>query len=75
MSSIKDRTVDGARYDVVVVGAGSAGIATAASLLKRKRGLRIALIVRLRITTISQAGPWLVVVFSMCRRQHVRPWI
>lgn len=44
MSSIKDRTVDGARYDVVVVGAGSAGIATAASLLKRKRGLRIALI-------------------------------
>ena len=31
-------------YDVVIVGAGSAGIATASSLLKRKRGLRIALI-------------------------------
>ena len=31
-------------YDVVIVGAGSAGIATASSLLKRKRGLSIALV-------------------------------
>ncbi|MGO2511129.1 TIGR01244 family sulfur transferase [Marinomonas polaris] len=33
-----------AQYDVVVVGAGSAGISTAASLLKRKPGLKICLI-------------------------------
>jgi sulfide:quinone oxidoreductase len=33
-----------ARYDVVVVGAGSAGISTAASLLKRKPDLKICLI-------------------------------
>lgn len=31
-------------YDVVIVGAGSGGIAVAASLLKRKAGLRIALV-------------------------------
>jgi sulfide:quinone oxidoreductase len=31
-------------YDVVIVGAGAAGIATAASILKRRQGLRIALI-------------------------------
>src|SRR5690606_30294782 len=32
------------RYQVVIVGAGSAGIAVAASLLKRSRGLRVALV-------------------------------
>ncbi|MFT5137548.1 MAG: sulfide:quinone oxidoreductase [Arenicella sp.] len=32
------------RYDVAIIGAGSAGIATASSLLKRKKNLRIALI-------------------------------
>ena len=30
-------------YDIVIVGAGSAGIATASSLLKRNGNLRIAL--------------------------------
>ncbi len=40
----KDRTFDGVKYDVVIVGAGSAGIATAASLRKRNKRLRIALI-------------------------------
>ena len=34
----------GTSYDIVIVGAGSAGIATASSLLKRNRSLRIALI-------------------------------
>ncbi|MFT7526274.1 MAG: sulfide:quinone oxidoreductase [Arenicella sp.] len=32
------------RYDIAIIGAGSAGIATASSLLKRNKGLRIALI-------------------------------
>ena len=34
----------GTSYDIVIVGAGSAGIATASSLLKRNGSLRIALI-------------------------------
>lgn len=32
------------RYDIAIIGAGSAGIATASSLLKRNKGLRIVLI-------------------------------
>lgn len=40
----KDSSIDGSKYDVVIVGAGSAGIATAASLRKRNKQLRIALI-------------------------------
>ncbi|MBT6583159.1 MAG: pyridine nucleotide-disulfide oxidoreductase, partial [Gammaproteobacteria bacterium] len=31
-------------YDIVIVGAGSAGIATASSLLKRNGSLRVALV-------------------------------
>ncbi len=51
MSGVAARIVDGAgnnqpisSYDVVIVGAGAAGIATAASLRKRTRDLSIALI-------------------------------
>lgn len=40
----KDKTVNGSKYDIVIVGAGSAGIATAASLKKRRKDARIALI-------------------------------
>lgn len=40
----KDSSIDGSKYDVVIVGAGSAGIATAASLHKRNKKIRIALI-------------------------------
>ena len=40
----KDVSVDGSKFDVVIVGAGSAGIATAASLRKRNKRIRIALI-------------------------------
>lgn len=40
----KDQSNQGSKYDVVIVGAGSAGIATAASLLKRLASLRIVLI-------------------------------
>ncbi|GBH31672.1 bifunctional protein tyrosine phosphatase family protein/NAD(P)/FAD-dependent oxidoreductase [Sphingobium xenophagum] len=35
---------DAAHYDVVIVGGGSAGIATAASIVKRRRGIRLAII-------------------------------
>lgn len=35
---------DAAHYDVLIVGGGSAGIATAASILKRRRGIRLAII-------------------------------
>lgn len=35
---------DGDHYDMVIVGGGSAGIATAASILKRRRGVRLAII-------------------------------
>jgi sulfide:quinone oxidoreductase len=46
MSATNKTVVDSAKpsYDIVIVGAGSGGIAVAASLLKRKRDLRIALI-------------------------------
>ncbi len=42
--SQNDRTLNNSRYEVVIVGAGSAGIATAASLRKRLHGIRIALV-------------------------------
>ena len=35
---------DAAHYDILIVGGGSAGIATAASILKRRRGIRLAII-------------------------------
>ncbi|SNS55814.1 sulfide:quinone oxidoreductase [Sphingomonas laterariae] len=35
---------DAARYDIVIVGGGSAGMATAASILKRRRGIRLAIV-------------------------------
>lgn len=44
MASAPVNSKASAQYDVVVVGAGSAGIATTASLLKRKPGLKICLI-------------------------------
>ena len=40
----KDKTINGSKYDVVIVGAGSAGIATAASLRKRRKDISVALI-------------------------------
>ena len=40
----KDSSIDGTKYDVVIIGAGSAGIATAASLRRRNKTLRIVLI-------------------------------
>ena len=40
----KDTSIDGTKYDVVIIGAGSGGIATAASLRRRNKQLRIALI-------------------------------
>lgn len=43
-SDQKDQSNQGSKYDVVIVGAGSAGIATAASLLKRLKNLRIAFV-------------------------------
>lgn len=46
LSTSSKTVVDGATpsYDIVIVGAGSGGIAVAASLLKRKSNLRIALV-------------------------------
>ena len=35
---------DAASYDILIIGGGSAGIATAASILKRRRGIRLAII-------------------------------
>lgn len=43
-STTKDRTLNGSKYDVVIIGAGSAGIATAASLRKRLKDISIAII-------------------------------
>lgn len=40
----KDKMVDRSTYDVVIIGAGSGGIATAASLKKRSPALRIAIV-------------------------------
>lgn len=44
MTTRKDSRVDNRNFDVVIVGAGSAGIATAASLRKRNKEITIALI-------------------------------
>ncbi|MFW6851511.1 FAD/NAD(P)-binding oxidoreductase [Burkholderia gladioli] len=43
-STIGSAGVPAARHDIVIVGAGAAGIATAASLLRRERSLDIALV-------------------------------
>ena len=40
----EDSMLDGSKYDVVIIGAGSSGIATASSLIKRNHDIRIALI-------------------------------
>ena len=63
-----------AQYDVVVVGAGSAGIATAASLLKRKPSLKICLIDPAE-SHFYQPGwtHWLAVVF-LKRPAHAVTW-
>lgn len=42
--STTDKSINGTQYDVVIVGAGSSGIATAASIKKRNRAVRIALV-------------------------------
>lgn len=43
-SENKDQTLNSTKYDVLIIGAGSAGIATAASLIKRNKSVRIALV-------------------------------
>lgn len=50
-------------HDVVIVGAGAAGIATAASLKKRKSNLDILIIVRPKNITISLTGRSLAAAF------------
>jgi sulfide:quinone oxidoreductase len=44
MAGVLGGGTDASHYDIVIVGGGSAGIATAASILKRRRGIRLAIV-------------------------------
>ena len=59
-------------YDFVIVGGGSAGIATAASILKRNRDVRWRSSNRAKYIITNRAGPWLAQVCSIPNSPAVR---